>query len=103
MQYLISIYERLILGRPKLTVAVMFGIACFFAYFAMDFKLDASGDSLLLERDADLRYYHGIRARYGSDDFLIITYTTENDLFSPESIADIAKLRDELSEIEGLK
>jgi predicted RND superfamily exporter protein len=102
MQFAISIYERLVLDRPRLTLLVIAGIVGFFAYFAQDFRLDASADSLLLERDTDLRYYRGIRARYGSDDYLVITYTTKTDLFAPGTLAEIEQLRDELAALDGI-
>ena len=102
MQFAVSIYERLVLDRPRLTLFAIVLVVGFFAYFAQDFRLDASADSLLLERDTDLRYYRGIRARYGSDDYLVITYTAKTDLFAPEILADIRQLRDELAALDGL-
>jgi len=71
------------------------------AVFSGEFRFDASGDSLLLENDADLRYYRGSTARYGSDEYLIVTYTSQDDLFLAPSLADLAKLRDELLALEG--
>ena len=81
---LTDLYYRLTLDRPLL---VLVGVALFIAlagYFAQGFKLDASSDSLILENDADLRYYRGVRARYGSDDFLVVTYTPRADLMSDQ-------------------
>ncbi len=75
-------YDRLILGSPRLTLLVIALITSFFIYFAGDFRLDASADSLVLENDQALEYYRSIKARYGSDDYLIITYTPKGDLFS---------------------
>lgn len=104
MQSILSaLYDRIVLQRPVLT---LFAIAIFIAFFSIyvpDFKLDASADSLILENDEDLRYYRSIRARYGSDDFLIITYTPKNDLFSRESLSDLRRLRDRLSRIERVE
>ena len=94
---LTDIYFRLTLDRPFF---VLLGVALFVAvaaYFAQGFELDASSDSLLLEDDSDLRYYRGVRARYGSDDFLVVTYQPRADLMSDEVLADIARLRDELT------
>lgn len=97
---LTEIYYRLTLDRPLL---VLLGVALFIAlagYFAQGFKLDASSDSLILENDADLRYYRGVRARYGSDDFLVVTYTPEADLMSDRVLGDIRSLRGELTALE---
>ena len=93
-------FDRDVLGRPRLTlflVALLVGISL---WYAQDFALDASSDSLLLENDRDLRYYRGIRARYGNEAYLMLTYTAHNDMFAPETLADILALRDELAAIE---
>jgi len=102
MQFAVSIYERFVLDQPRLTLLATVVIVGFFAFFAQDFRLDASADSLLLERDTDLRYYRGIRARYGSDDYLVITYTAKGDLFAPETLAEIGQLRDDLVALDGI-
>jgi hypothetical protein len=96
-------YERLVLDHPKLilvAIAIMMAVACF---YARDFRLDASGDSLVLENDQALSYYRSIRARYGSDDFLIITYSPKQELFSDTVLKDLAKLRDELKTIKRVE
>lgn len=67
-----------------------------------EFRLDASGDSLLLQDDADLRYYRSLRARYGSDDYVVITYRA-SDLFSEPVLADLRRLRDELQALPGIE
>ena len=53
---------------------------------ARHFKLDASADSLVLEHDEALRYYRAITKRYGTDDFLIITYSPIDALWSAASL-----------------
>ena len=78
----IAAAERVLLGRPGLTLSVLLLLTAIAGYFATDFRLDASADSLLLENDRDLRYYRGIRARYGSDDYLIVTFSPSASLFS---------------------
>jgi predicted RND superfamily exporter protein len=102
MQSIVAAYERFIIGRPRLALLIVVIVAGFFAYFAPQFKLDASADSLLLEQDRDLRYYRGIRARYGSDDYLIITYTAPGDLFAPATLDDLRRLREELRAVAGV-
>ncbi len=103
MNWVIAAWDRLFLDRPWLGLASVFVFVGFFAWFTPDFRLDASGDSLLLENDADLRYYRGTTARYGSDDYLIVTYTAQDDLFSPSMLADLQRLRDELLELDGFE
>ncbi|MGD8640964.1 MAG: hypothetical protein PVG89_10080, partial [Gammaproteobacteria bacterium] len=75
-------YFKLCLGHPVITlIIVVLGVGSL-ALFMGRFQLDASADSLVLEHDQALKYYRSIRARYGSDDFLIVTYSPQGDLFS---------------------
>jgi predicted RND superfamily exporter protein len=100
---LLTLYNKIVLQRPVLTLFVIALFIAFFSIYVPDFKLDASADSLILENDEDLSYYRSIRARYGSDDYLILTYTPKNDLFSKESLSDLQRLRDNLSRIERVE
>lgn len=92
-----KVYESTILARPVPTLVAIGGVILTIGIFAQDFSLDASADSLVLERDEDLRYYRSIKARYGSDDYLIVTYTPQNPLFTDETLSDLRALRDELA------
>jgi len=96
----ISVYTRLVLKQPLTTLIVIISAVVFFLLYIPDFELDASADSLVLENDASLKSYRGIREQYGSDDFLIVTYSPQQPLFSQEVIADITRLRDELVQLE---
>jgi len=96
-------FDRDVLGRPRLTLFLMALITGISLWFVQDFALDASSDSLLFENDQDLRYYRGIRARYGNEAYLMITYTAHDDLFAPETLADILALRDELRVMERVE
>lgn len=96
-----NLYQRYILKQPVITILTTLIITVFFAFYIGNFKLDASADSLVLEHDQALKYYRSIKARYGSDDFLIITYSPLNtDLFSKESLGDLKKLRDNLAKLD---
>ena len=102
MRNLIAALERILLGRPGLTLAALLLLIAAATYFATDFRLDASADSLLLENDSDLRYYRAIRARYGSDDYLIVTYSPRDALFSDPVLADLRVLRDSIRALPGV-
>jgi len=93
-------YNRLVLKQPLATLIVITSVVVFFLLYIPDFELDASADSLVLENDASLKSYRRIRDQYGSDDFLIVTYSPEQPLFSEAVLADIAQLRDELGQLE---
>ena len=68
-------YQNIILKNPK-SILIILLIALFtFGYYSKDFKLDASSETLLIEGDPDLEYLKEITNRYGSKEFLILTYT----------------------------
>jgi predicted RND superfamily exporter protein len=99
---LLRIYDRCILGHPVLTLFVTFCVLVFFGLQVPKFKLDASGDSLVLENDTDLYYYRQITERYRAQDILVITYTAQDDLFSAATLEDLKRLRDELRRLKGV-
>lgn len=98
--YLFELYNKIILKKPVVTLVITAVIVGFFLTNVTHFELDASADSLILENDAALKYYRSIREQYGSDDFLIVTYSPKLPLFSAETRADIKQLRDELAGIK---
>jgi hypothetical protein len=100
---LASYYDALVLKRPGITLLFIALVTAFFAWHVPDFKLDASADSLVLENDQALRYYRSVRARYGSDDNLIVTYTPDRDLFSTAVLADLRELSNSLSALERVE
>jgi predicted RND superfamily exporter protein len=97
-----SLADRFVLERPVLALLLVLLVTLIFAAFIPRFQLDASADSLLLEDDQDLRYYTGITARYGSDNYLVITYSSER-LFEEETLADLQQLRDELRALDTVE
>jgi predicted RND superfamily exporter protein len=103
MRFVIDGYERLVLGRPVLTLSLLAVLLMLFGAFIPRFELDVSADSLVLENDADLEYYRNIRARYGSDDYLILTYSPIEAMFSEENLQRIGELRDRLRGIDGVE
>jgi len=95
-------FDRVVLGHPKTVILCVLVAVGFFALGARGFRLDASAETLVLENDEDLRYSRLISSRYGQQDFLVLTYTPGDDLFSPETLATLARLRDDLRYIESV-
>jgi len=103
MSFFAAILDRYVLDRPWLALALIAAATVALAVFVPRFELDASADSLLLEQDTDLRYYRSVVARYGSDNYLVVTYTARRDLFSATTLADLKQLRDELFAMKRVK
>ncbi len=93
-------HERWVLRRPGLTLFLCTAIVSLFAWFAPQFSLDASADSLTLEQDASLDYYRFVKARYGSDDYLIVTFAPKQAMFSDTSLAQLESLRNRLRQLD---
>mgnify|MGYP001171930482 FL=1 len=102
MEKIIQACLKTIVEYPRSILVVLALVVGFFATWVDDFQLDASSDSLLLEGDQDLRFYKDIKARYGDDEFLVVTYQPEKDLFAAETLSHLKKLRDELSNLDAI-
>ena len=100
---LLATYNRIILGHPIITLIITTLIVIVLGYHAPQFRLDASADTLVLENDQSLKYYRSIKAIYGSDDSLIITYTPESEIFTDEVLKDLKQLRDKLAKIDRVE
>ena len=98
-----ALHERVVLRHPVLVLAASALLVGFFGWHAKDFNLDATADSLTLENDADISYYRLVRARYGSDDFLIVTFSPEEDLFSEPVLQILAELRADLGALDNVR
>ena len=86
-------YQNRVLKNPK-TVFVLLIIAILsFGYYSKDFRLDASSETLLIEGDPDLAYLNEVTERYGSKDFLILTYTPNEGMITDSSINNLLSLK----------
>jgi len=95
-----KIYKKLIIDFSKTSIVVVCCALSFFLYFSKDFKLDASSDSLLLESDKDLKYLREVSERYGSKDFLILTYTPVLSFTNEETIINLQFLKSKIEKLE---
>jgi predicted RND superfamily exporter protein len=88
-----QLYHNGVLKNPK-TVFVLLIIAILsFGYYSKDFRLDASSETLLIEGDPDLAYLKEVTERYGSKDFLILTYTPNEGMVTDNSINNLLSLK----------
>ena len=98
-----NLYNQLVLAYPKVWlvfIALTIGVS---GIYVKNFRLDASADSLVLENDQDLRYHRAIGKAYGTEDFLIITYTPFGELLSKDSLDGLRGLREDLSKLERIE
>ena len=96
MQWFIDYYRKAVLDFPKITLALMAGVIFLIGQGAYNFELDASAESLVLEGDQDMVNYREVSERFGTSEFLIVTYTPPWPLFSEKSLGLLRDLRDDL-------
>lgn len=98
------VFYKCTIGMPWLTALVLLVVMAGGVYYAQQMQLDASADALILEGDEDLAYYRTIADRYGTQDFLVVTYAPGEgrDLFSDAALAQLKQLRDAVVDVEGV-
>ncbi len=101
---LLNFYQKTVLRHPLAAIFMVLALAVAMAFGLPNFKLDASADSLTLEHDDDLNFFREVVQRYGSDNFLIVTFSPiEGDLFDDKNLQTLSSLRNELAEIKGVE
>ena len=94
------LYQNSILKNPKSVFIVLLITLISFGYYSKDFRLDASSETLLLEGDPDLKYLKEITNRYGSKEFLVLTYTPNQDMVSDSSVNNLLSLKYKLQSLD---
>jgi len=94
-----SIYKKLVIDFPKVTLLFLAILIGFSFYHAKNFNLDASSDALLLEGDPDLKYLRKVNETYGSKDFLVLTYTPVSSFVEKETILNLQLLKSKIEKL----
>ena len=96
---LAKFYQTLVLRNPKSIFFLLILALLSFGYHSKDFRLDASSETLLIDDDPDLKYLQEVSKRYGSKEFLILTYTPYEDITSDNSINNLLSLKYKLQSL----
>ena len=89
--------------RSSITLGLVLLITFGLAFGVQYFQLDASSDTLLLEDDDDLKFYRDTNKTFGGGgDFLVVTYSPFDELFTQETLTKIEELSDELEGLEEI-
>ena len=97
---LAQFYRDIILKNPKYIFLILLITLLTFGYHSKDFRLDASSETLLIEGDPDLKYLQEVSKRYGSKEFLILTYTPKEDMISDTSINNLLSLKYKIQSLD---
>ena len=100
----LALYQRIIIDHPWRAIVLVLAATLLMSLGLPNFKLDASADSLTLEYDEDLNYFREVSKRYGSDNFLIITFSPKSgDLLDQENLNILDSISNQLQEISGIE
>jgi len=94
------LYQNSILKNPKSILILLILALLSFGYYSKDFRLDASSETLLIEGDPDLAYLKEVTNRYGSKEFLILTYTPNEGMISDTSINNLLSLKYKIQSLD---
>ncbi len=100
-----NLYANYLLKYPKIFFSIVISIMIVMISFALKLEIDASAETLLLEGDKDLEFTRQISKRFTAPDFLVVTYSVEDDLLSDENIKniqDLSALILKLEEVESI-
>ena len=98
-----EIYKKIVIDYSKVTLFFVFIIIGFSLYFSKNFNLDASSDALLLEGDKDLKYLREINSRYGSKDYLVLTYSPVSSFEEEETILNLQLLKSKIEKLSWVE
>ncbi len=94
-----EIYKKFIIDFPKITLFLIIILLSFSLYQSKNFNLDASSDALILEGDQDLRYLREVNDRYGSKEFLVLTYSPVTNFEDKDTIINLQLLKSKIEKL----
>ena len=91
-----NFYDKIIIEKPYLSLILILSLIFFFSLSIPNFKMDASADSLVLENDQALKYHRATSARYGTEDFVVITFKPYKGIYNKNSLDTLDNLSKEI-------
>ena len=91
--------KKLVIDYPKFTISLIAILLAFSIFHAKNFNLDASSDALILEGDKDLKFLREVNDRYGSKDFLVLTYTPVSSFVEKETVINLQLLKSKIEKL----
>ena len=96
----VHFYQNIILKFPKFIFLILIFLLISFGYHSKNFRLDASSETLLIEGDPDLKYLQEVSERYGSKEFLILTYTPNEGMITDTAINNLLSLKYKIQSLD---
>ena len=99
---MLNSFFNLLIKKPVWSLLVLLIVIGASLSQIQNFSLDASSDSLSLEGDNNLKLYFETQKTFGSDESLIISYTSKESVIKPDQLVHLRSFRDRLLEINGV-
>ena len=82
---------------------LLLGAVLLAALGAQQFRIDASSDSLVVETDPALATWRAMNDRYGSGEFLVVTFEPDAPLFEARALRTLGALVESLRAVDGVE
>ena len=93
---LTKFYDKAIIEKPYFSLILILSLIFFFSFSIPNFKMDASADSLVLENDQALKYHRATSARYGTEEFVVITFKPFKGIYNKNSLSILNNLSQDI-------
>ena len=93
----------ILINNSKKIFFATFAICIFLSYFVSNIQIEAKSTSFFLESDKDLQTFYNTEKTFGSQDFLVLAYTGNGDVFTKENIQKLQQIEKDLLQIKEIK
>ena len=98
-----TFYNRYLLKYSKLSFSIILLVMIIMINFAMKLEIDTSAETLLLKGDKDLEFTRQISKRFKATDFIVLTYSVEDDLLNNRNIQNIENIQNEIRKLDNIE
>src|SRR5438876_652776 len=95
-------FARWLARHPLAVVVANVVVTAVLGFYALQLRIESSLESMLPAGDPKVEYYAQTRAVFGSDDVAVVGVRAR-DIFAPSTIEKIARVTDEIAEVDGVE
>lgn len=95
-----NFYDKYILKYPLAVILILMIGVSVLGYNATKLQIDASAETLLLDDDKDLKFVREINKRYENPNFLIVTFSPNDELLSENSLDTIKSISNDFEKLD---
>lgn len=98
-----KIYLNYLLKYPKIFFTIIISFMIVMVTFASKLEIDASAETLLLKNDKDLAFNREVSKKFEAPNFLVVTYSINDDLLSDKNINNIKELSKRIKQLKTIE